>query len=113
MARKNGVTHAPASDPLANLREQYAQIRHAADSAVRFEIERVRERHPYASEPELQRIVASACRPYRAKESAALQQLVAKLDECARELLFKETLDTHFMPRQVAERVPAELAGVL
>jgi hypothetical protein len=113
MSKKNGVALLPARDQLAGVRERYSQIRHAADSSVRFEIERVRERHPDSSEPELQRIVAHACRPFRAREDAELQQLAAALSEEARDLLFKETLDTHFMPRQVAERVPAALAGVL
>jgi hypothetical protein len=113
MAKRLGATPARAEDQLAAVREEYSRIRHAADSAARFEIERVRERHPAASEPELQRIVADACRPFRARESADLGRLAAAIGEAGREQLFKETLDTHFMPPKLAERVPRELAGVL
>ena len=112
MSKKNGAVESPHAE-LAAVWAHYSQIRHAADSAVRFEIERVRERHPAASEPELQRIVANACRPFRNDESAALARLAESLSAEARELLFKETLDTHFMPRRIAEKVPPALAGVL
>lgn len=101
------------ANPLAAVREQLALIRQRADSDALYEIERAHERHPGLSEHELQRLIADACRPHRAKETEALRRLTEGLSAQARDQLFNETLDTHFLPPGLAQKIPPSLAGVL
>jgi hypothetical protein len=101
------------ADELTAVREQIAIIRQRADSEALYEFERVHEWHRDLSEHGLQRLIANRCRPHRVRESEALHKLTERLSPQAREQLFNETLDTHFLPPQLAQKIPPSLIGVL
>jgi hypothetical protein len=101
------------ADELSAVREQIAIVRHRADREALYEIERVHERHRGLGEHKLQRLIANACRPHRVRESEALHELTRGLSLQAREQLFNETLDTHFLPPQLAQKIPPSLVSVL
>jgi hypothetical protein len=101
------------ADELMAIREEIAIVRRRADSEALYEIGRVHEQHRDLSEHKLQRLITNACRPHRVRESEALHELTRRLSSQAREQLFNETLDTHFLPPQLAQKIPPSLVSVL
>jgi hypothetical protein len=108
---KRALSQHPAPrvhDPLAQARVAFSLIRHTADTAILFEINRINERHPDLSQSHRQRLMADSCRPHRLTESKALRSLAAGLTSKDLARLFDETLDPHFLPDELTAKLPKD-----
>jgi hypothetical protein len=85
----------------AAIRAEVARIRAAADHAVEQAILRIDAQRPElaTTSNRRQRLIATATRPHRVHEDAALTEVTRDLSERERAELFTLTLDPHFAPR--------------
>jgi hypothetical protein len=86
-----------AGRDMATVRQQLADIREVADSAVQHAINRIELAFPDVLEHEKRRLVAIAVRPHREREAAAMRALVSELSDRQRRALFDETLDPRLL----------------